>query len=353
MASGGIQAQALTVQTAPQARFSGDVGIISGVISYAPKLKNFHARINWGDGTSSTNARFALDAKGMIHVDGTHKYRRSGNYAIKVKVVGSPVKTATMSIASAVRMEIDSAARVSTPPANTGPGTIPGTGTGITISAVEGVAFKGSVGSFTYASPLAGALNPVNFTFRAIINWGDGVSSDGNAQWNGQGYDVVGSHTWNISGDYAVHADVSQTPGGLLIATIDSKAAVTVPPINPPGAGVTINAVAGTPFSGELGTFTNAPPTPPVENAGIVETAASINWGDGSASMGTLIAKGNNVYAVAGTHTWQKPATYTLQVTVVRGPHCVAGQPCPEFASVILAEFTSTAIVTPPALAGF
>ena len=64
--------------------FSGDVGTLAGVIPNAKNLKDLHATIEWGDGTTSA-ATFTRDAKGIIHVRGTHTYAKAGKYAIAVR----------------------------------------------------------------------------------------------------------------------------------------------------------------------------------------------------------------------------------------------------------------------------
>jgi virginiamycin B lyase len=64
--------------------FSGDVGLLAGVIPNAKNLADLHATIEWGDGTTSS-ATFTRDAKGIIHVRGNHTYAKAGKYAPAVR----------------------------------------------------------------------------------------------------------------------------------------------------------------------------------------------------------------------------------------------------------------------------
>src|SRR5205085_2501958 len=88
------------------------------------------------------------------------------------------------------------------------------------------------------------------------------------------------------------------------------------------------------------------PPAPLITSPIIgVGLQASINWGDGIVSAGTLVADTvPNEYRVRGAHTWSKPGTYNVTVMVVWGP--LPGSPL-KIPSVILATIHSSAIVRP------
>jgi len=105
----------------------------------------------------------------------------------------------------------------------------------------------------------------------------------------------------------------------------------------PLGQGVTLHETARVKFTASLGTFiTIAPGT---------NLHATIDWGDGRRSLGTVKAIGvigidEINFEVDGTHTYLRRGTYTIHVTVT--------QPSPTATSPVrhVANITSTAIVS-------
>lgn len=64
--------------------FTGVVGDLGGVISDGTRLSDLHGTIDWGDGNSSI-AAYTIDSKGVIHIQGTHTYKKPGKYTITVR----------------------------------------------------------------------------------------------------------------------------------------------------------------------------------------------------------------------------------------------------------------------------
>ena len=60
-----------------------------------------------------------------------------------------------------------------------------------------------------------------------------------------------------------------------------------------------------------VGSFTDT-----AVNVNPSEYPATINWGDGNSSSGTVVTAGNGSYSVSGTHTYLAPGTYTFSVQV-------------------------------------
>jgi hypothetical protein len=83
---------------------------------------------------------------------------------------------------------------------------------------------------------------------------------------------------------------------------------VTATPLS--ATGVNFVAVAGAPYSGPVATFTNADP---YGNA--ASYTATITWGDGSTSAGTISGTGNTL-TVTGTHTYVVPVNQTVSVQI-------------------------------------
>ncbi len=72
-----------------------------------------------------------------------------------------------------------------------------------------------------------------------------------------------------------------------------------------------MSATAGVQFSGNVATFTDADPagTPS-------DYTATIDWGDGSTSAGTIGAAPSGGFAVGGSHTYANVGTYPTSVTI-------------------------------------
>jgi streptogramin lyase len=79
----------------------------------------------------------------------------------------------------------------------------------------------------------------------------------------------------------------------------------------PSVTGVPVNATEGQFFNGVAATFIDADPT---ATAG--DFSATISWGDGNTSIGTITANGSGGFNVSGTNTYVEDGSYTASVTV-------------------------------------
>jgi Domain of unknown function (DUF4214) len=77
------------------------------------------------------------------------------------------------------------------------------------------------------------------------------------------------------------------------------------------GGGTTIVATRGQAFNGVVGTFSALDPT---ATAG--EFSATINWGDGSSSAGTIDVNSSGAFEVKGTHTFAAAGQDNISVAV-------------------------------------
>jgi hypothetical protein len=75
--------------------------------------------------------------------------------------------------------------------------------------------------------------------------------------------------------------------------------------------GTTFSATEGASFSGTVATFTDPDPA---STAG--EYSASIAWGDGSSSAGTITGPTGGPFTVSGGHTYADEGTYTVTVMI-------------------------------------
>src|SRR5262249_38629755 len=91
------------------------------------------------------------------------------------------------------------------------------TSSGLTLTSRTGAAVSGLVATFNDAQPDA---RPNNFT--ALINWGDGRTSDGIVTATGSGnFAVAGSHTYSAAGSYVVSVTI-QAAGGASVTALGS-----------------------------------------------------------------------------------------------------------------------------------
>jgi len=174
---------------------------------------------------------------------------------------------------------------------------------GLNIAAVAGTPFTATVATFTDSNA---AATPTSFT--ATINWGDTTTSAGTITANGQLFSVTGTHTYAIAGSFTVTVKISDVAPGTGTATVTDTATVASPITASP---VNFHAVAGSPFTGTVATFTdiNAAATP-------ASFTATINWGDATpVSAGTITVNGQ-VFSVTGSHTYATFGSFQATVTI-------------------------------------
>ena len=164
------------------------------------------------------------------------------------------------------------------------------TATALPISATEGASITATVATFTDANPNAAVGD-----FTATINWGDGTTSTGTITEKNGVFSVAGTHTYAEEGKDAVSVTIADVGGSTATAT----STATVADAALTATALPINATEGA-FDrpATVATFTDANP-----NAAVGDFTATINWGDGTTSTGTITEK-NGVFSVAGTHTY-------------------------------------------------
>ncbi|HEY1518142.1 MAG TPA: choice-of-anchor Q domain-containing protein [Solirubrobacteraceae bacterium] len=187
----------------------------------------------------------------------------------------------------------------------------------------EGTAFSAQV-----------ALATVNVTGPITIGWGDGTSSAG-ALASGSVGPILGAHTYAEAGTYSGTVTWRDAKGNKS-ATFSMK--VTDAPLS--AAGFAIAARVGTPFSGQIGSFTD-----PNRLATPADFSVTVNWGDGTTSPGA-VSSAVGSFVVSATHTYASPAGYTTTITI----HDVGGAStlAHGVANVITVHGTSTLVGCSP-----
>ena len=181
--------------------------------------------------------------------------RRTGNDTISVTItdVGGSTATAT------------STATVADAPL---------TATALPISATEGAPITATVATFTDANPNAAVGD-----FTATINWGDGTTSTGTITEQNGVFSVAGTHTYAEEGKDPISVTITDVGGSTATAT----STATVADAALTATALPISATEGAPITATVATFTDANP-----NAAVGDFTATINWGDGTTSTGTI-----------------------------------------------------------------
>jgi hypothetical protein len=171
------------------------------------------------------------------------------------------------------------------------------------------------------------------------IDWGDGTSTPATpAATTGQ---VTGTHTYAEEGVYHGVINYRNSDGTPQQFPFDVK--VQDAPLN--SAPIPVAAGAGASFTGPVATFTDADPAGTAS-----DYSASINWGDGSVSGGTVTPTSGG-FQVAGTHTYAVGGTFTTSIsisdaggasTVVHGTATIASASSPGSVSTGAPSVTAT-----------
>lgn len=279
--SATAQAAAAVANVAPTvltaSNLSGNEGqtlSFSGTFSDPGVADTHTALVAWGDG--STSVGVVSEANGQGVVSATHVYADNGDYTI----------TLTVTDDAGASGSLDATATT----ANVAP-------TVLTASNLSGN--EGQTLNFTGTFSDPGTVD----THSALVNWGDGSTSVGVVtESNGQGT-VTAAHTYADDGVYTVTLTVTDNDGQSGSLTSTSTVANVAPSVlsasNLAGSEGQSLALTGT-FS-DVGTADSH--------------TATIAWGDGTTSVGTVV-ESNGQGTVTATHAYATAGTFTITLTV-------------------------------------
>lgn len=186
--------------------------------------------------------------------------------------------------------------------------------TGLTVQPVEGASFEGTLASFADPDTTGKASD-----YTATVRWGDGSSGTATLVDDGNGViHAVGTHTYKEEGEYPVDVTIQDVDTENLHVTAHSAAQVADAPLHiaahtdttMPGEQLALLWPAP-PSSGTLASFTDEDP-----EGTLSDYAATIQWGDGSASAGTITANGHGGWDVSAAHEYAVLGPHTVTVTV-------------------------------------
>jgi hypothetical protein len=184
------------------------------------------------------------------------------------------------------------------------------TATGTNISTTEGHVFSGPVATFTDPTTFA-----TSGEYTATIDWGDGSSSPADGQPVtisgpiGGLFTVSGSHTYREEGPYTVRVHITDTDS-TNAADVTSTATVLDAVLTASPACLANSLPT---YNGPTATFTDA--------AGpsfgtLDDFSATINWGDGKITAGTVTGNNGGPYTVSGLHTYATTGYFTITTSI-------------------------------------
>jgi uncharacterized protein (TIGR03118 family) len=267
----------------------------------------FGSLIYWGDGSPGGPGQIEPgpnDANGnpTFYVEGTYTYAAAGSYSFSVTVSApgtTPVTTSTPGTANVYGEPLD---------AESAP-----------ISGTQGQPLPSSTVVATFIDPIP-VSDPTSFaqSTQVTVNWGDGTSDDdavvtpvtGSSVNAGTVFVVTDSHTYqNITDVFqAFQVTVSILPPDDTAAVVTDLAQMGIPVLT--DAALAVPAVMGSAFTTPVATIHTS------DDESAADFGASINWGDGDVSSGTLEPDGPNTLEVLGTHTYSSTGSFPMAITL-------------------------------------
>ncbi len=266
---------------------------------------DYTATVTWGDGSVETSADDPADVQVVARSDGGFEVVGSHTYAEEAKGLTFSVSVADVGGAAPVGSS-DTTFSVADAPLTVGDLTPP--------MATEGQPITNAVYlHFTDADPKGTASD-----YTATFNWGDGTvetsaanPSDVQIVADGNGFDVVGSHTYTeeaiqLQLSITVTDDGGATATARIVGYYVNDAPLTAGALTPP------SATEGQPITKALlFHFTDADP-----NGTAGDYTATVTWGDGTVENSAddpadvqVVAHSGGGFDVFGSHTYAEEAT--------------------------------------------
>jgi hypothetical protein len=175
-----------------------------------------------------------------------------------------------------------------------------------TIQSSEGATFSGSVATFSDQF----TANTSN-DFTAVIVWGDGTTWTGTVSGSGSNYTISGSHVFSEEGTYVGSSTLTDGEQGSS-ASATFTAIISDPAVAATG-GLTFTAVEGALAADQtVATFDD-----PAGAEAATNYSATIEWGDGSTSPGTIsLDTASSSFTVLGTHRYPANGNDTVSVII-------------------------------------
>jgi hypothetical protein len=158
-------------------------------------------------------------------------------------------------------------------------------------------------------APVSGQL--VSFTVTGQNNGATGVCNPATCTTDASGHVTFTYHDTNGPGDDTITASFTDASGTKQQATAAKHWAVATGDQAITASATGVSATEGVSFTGTVATFTD-----PDASATAAEYSATIDWGDGSTSAGTVSGPTGGPFTVTGTHTYADEGSFTTSVTI-------------------------------------
>jgi hypothetical protein len=266
-------------------------------INVAPYTE-YLAMINWGDGTPNT----AGVVTNIMAVDaGTATFRVYGNHTYSAICTQYTLSVLVQDINDTAMCAATQTVSVLAAPIKEH---------SYDIAAAANNTFSGVVAAFTDPNS---ALSASSFT--ATIDWSDGTlpTTGTIVAFGGGSYLVEGTHTYvsptpteyvRVTIDDTV--DVCAIPQ-VITSTIEFVEGISITPV-----ATTTFVITGVSFTTNVVMFTDSGLPAGMSS----DLSAVINWGDGTASAGTITTNAAGQYVVSGTHTYLDDGRYSVYAII-------------------------------------
>jgi hypothetical protein len=185
------------------------------------------------------------------------------------------------------------------------------------------LAGKVQLSKATEGTALASATTVASFTdtnaadtaagFAAVVNWGDGATFAGTVTGASGSFTVAAGHTYADEGSFPLSATITRTADKAAITPTGTVVAANADVLTPHAVTIigTANQVLN---NATVATFTDS------YTANVAgDFTASINWGDGTTSVGA-VGGSNGTFTVTGSHTFAATGTTPVVVTLTEDP---------------------------------
>ncbi len=247
---------------------------------------DFTATVDWGDGITTPGT--VVGGAGSFTVEGGHTYADEGT------------DTATVTL---TRTSDSSTAAVSGQVTVDEGDSFTGHGTTISVSAFQ--PFSGTVATFTDTN-----TGNVAGDFTSTIDWGDGSTTNGTVTGSGGSFTVNGSHIYTGQGTDTVTVSILDDAPGTATGTATTTANIAALS----GQMVFNSATEATavPNNTAIARFVDSNGTDTASSF-----TASIDWGDGNTTTGTVVGSTGS-FTVEGGHTYADEGNDPAKVVLTR-----------------------------------
>ncbi len=247
----------------------------------------FRARIDWGGGVIDPVAIIRPSAlAGSFEVSGSHAFDFGATQPISVTVQST----------GGVESTVTSTINVSDAPLAVASNRV-----------TAGVGQFGSLALGTLEDGAAAFSDAGDFT--VTVDWGDGTGGPGRVvptSASPSSYVVFGdAHAYLAAGSYTARATIREHA-----TTVTITAPVTINPAALSATFAPFQVPEKSVFSGNVARFTSQNSLASANNF-----AATVNWGDGSSSPGTVTQTGEG-FDVAGSHAYATSGNFTVRVAI-------------------------------------